>query len=66
MSAWTKQDVDDYIRKMWNRLAFCARYGGQPLDLLIDMDVGDLAMFANAIGEIVKEENRPSTSASGR
>ncbi len=62
--AWSRQDVGDYMRKVWLRLAFCARYGAQPLDILIDMDTGDLNSFAEALAGIVKEENKPS--ATGR
>ncbi len=48
-----------YRRRIWERLAFVARYGHQPLGVpLIALDLEDLFEFADALETIVKQEAR--------
>jgi len=44
---------------IWNRVAYAARYGKQPLSELWDMTLEDLGRFVREIDKIVKEENKP-------
>jgi len=47
------------------KLAFAARYGAQPLDILLALDGDSLDLFNDGLGELIKGENTP-TSAGGR
>lgn len=52
-------------KKIWQRVAFASRYGGATLTEILHLDGHYLALFSNAIGELVKQENTPA-KASGR
>lgn len=45
--------------RVWGTLAYCARYGKQPLDVLHGMTLSELATFSRAVSDIVREENAP-------
>lgn len=55
---WAKQSVDGYERLLWERLAFAARYGKQPLNVLLHMETRAVLLFCDALASIVREENR--------
>lgn len=38
-------------------LAFVGRYGHQPLDVAMRLTVPDLELFAECVGELIKEES---------
>jgi hypothetical protein len=45
---------------VWQTLAFVARYGHQPLDVMLDMTVPDLHRLADAIGNLLDKESAPT------
>jgi hypothetical protein len=48
--------------RYWRLLAYCARYGKQPLPVLRDMTVRELRDFQAALAAIVEQENGPADS----
>lgn len=46
-------------QKIWEKLAYAGRYGGQPLDVLMKMPLRDIGIFCGAVSDIVEEENKP-------
>lgn len=43
---------------MWLSLAYCARYGHQPLSELFRLTLTELAEFHSAVSTIVEMENK--------
>lgn len=43
----------------WRQIAYLARYGHQPVDVLLGLSLRDLNSFQEAISEIVERENGP-------
>lgn len=43
---------------MWDLLAFAARYGRQPLDLLMSLDYPTLHQFVSALARMIEKEGR--------
>lgn len=50
--------MDSYERRLWERLAFAARYGKQPLDVLLHMETRAVLLFCDALADIVRQENK--------
>lgn len=48
-----------FVDSLWDTLAYAARYGKQPLTVLYEMTLDELATFVRALGLIVREENTP-------
>lgn len=43
--------------RQWDRLAYCARYGHQPLSELRRLSMTDLGNFQSALSRLVEREN---------
>lgn len=50
----------DYGAIIWRVLAFGARYGHQPLDVLLTMPTIDLQRFTKAVGSLIERESEGS------
>ena len=48
--------------RLWERLAYVARYGHTPPEQAIHMEMRDLRKFGEKLSEIVKEENKAPSS----
>lgn len=48
-----------FSKYLWDTLAYAARYGMQPLDVLFEMPMSELTIFVKAVSAIVREENAP-------
>lgn len=55
----------DLVQTIWRTLAYAARYGMQPLDVLLDMTLADLNSFIRQVNEIVRGENATSGGRDG-
>jgi len=53
--------VDDYEKKLWERLAFAGRYGHQPLSDLLHMETRAVLLLCDALADIVRQENKRPT-----
>ena len=53
-------DLEDYVKSRWKHVAYCARYGHQQVSHLplLHWRARQLDYFANALNEIVGEENK--------
>lgn len=45
-------------KNVWDRLAYAARYGKQPLSELVDLELADLREFRRALSDIVEAESK--------
>lgn len=59
---WARRDPAEYAREVTKRLAYLTRYTSTPLSEFLHCESSWLVLFADCLGEIVREENEASTS----
>ena len=55
------KNTDNNEKRIWKMLAYVGRYGHQPVDVSMRLPVRQLRMLADALNDIVAEENGPAS-----
>lgn len=49
--------LDDYVQNIWDRIAFCTRYGRITLEEAKSMEISEVQEFVRALGNLIEKEN---------